>query len=255
MKSSFGKLGLGTVESRGRSQRHGHAIGRTMQPPSVLLPRPGIFVYLLRGALLLLTVVLYSAGCSSTKITGIWRDEAYQAGRIRNVLVITAAHTATVRRYCESEFAKLLRRHGLKAVESFTMLPDDGMNDTRGRDAVIAMIKEQGIDAVLMTRSIGTRTATQTIPGINIYVAPFGSYGAWSSYYGAAYTFPASPPSEPGVTHERTYLVMETVLFDARTEQPVWSARSETLVSRDPEQEIRPYINLVCDKLFSARLL
>ncbi len=207
-----------------------------------------------RLAFLLLVLTTASSGCSSTKIMEVWKDDAFQGGRFRKVLVITAANTATVRRSCESEFVRLLRNHGINAVESFSLLPDESMNDSSFRDSVVATIQEQGIDAVLMTRSIGTRTSAQSIPGITVSVAPFSSYGAWTSYYGASYTFPASPPSVQGVTYERTYIIMETSLFDVKTGKPVWSARSETFISRVPEEEVKPYIHLVAKKMFSSHL-
>ena len=205
---------------------------------------------------LLLAAILATAGCT-TKIKSEWKDETFQPGKIRNVLVIAAARADAVRRFGESELVKDLRSRGVNAVESFTVLPDAGIDDARFREAVVVKIREGGIDAVLIVRSLGSRTETESSQATIIYTAPYASYDAWYSYYAFApdWVYPSlSPSSATGITYDRDYITMEASLYDAHSEKLVWQLRSETLVAGLPEEQIKPYAGLVVRKLFGARL-
>jgi len=206
---------------------------------------------------LLLAAFLALAGCT-TKIKSEWKDEAYKPGRFRNVLVIAAARSDTVRRFGESELVKQIQRRGIKAVESITLIPEGGIDAPGFREGIIAKIQEQGIDAVLIARSLGATTKTESSQATYVYTAPYATYDAWFSYY-SAYDFPwtypsASPSSVTGITYDRTYVTMEASLYDAGTGTLVWSMRSETQVTGLPEEEIKPYAGLVVRRLFGARL-
>lgn len=198
------------------------------------------------------------AGCAATQIKETWREEAYQ-GRPKSVLVIAVVKNATFQRMFESEFAKRLKEHGINAVESFRILPDGvSLEGDAGRDAVVAAIREQAIDTVLITRVTGRWSKVSDIPGMTIttgYGFPYGSYGAWGSYVGASYTFggPTAPTTQ-GYSHETRFLSVETHLFDARTEKLIWAARSESRVTDTPQEEIKPYVEIVSKELLRAKL-
>ena len=122
---------------------------------------------------LLLTVLMAVTGCTTMQVKEVWRDDAYQA-RPKSILVIAVMKNATVQRMFESEFAKRLKGRGINAVESFRILPDGVSPESdAGRDAAAAAIKEQGFDAVLMTRITGRRSQKEDIPGMTI-TAGFG---------------------------------------------------------------------------------
>jgi hypothetical protein len=206
----------------------------------------------------LLALWLASAGCA-TKVKSEWKDETFQPGQLRNVLVIAAARSDTIRRFGESEFVKQLQRRGIKAVESITLIPEGGIDAPGFRENIIAKIKEQGIDAVLIARSLGSTTKTESSQATYMYTAPYATYDAWYSYYSIGPDFPwaypsASPSSATGISYDRTYVTMETSLYDARTEKLVWSLRTDTQVVGLPEEEIKPYVDFVVRKLLGARL-
>jgi hypothetical protein len=198
------------------------------------------------------------AGCAATQIKEIWRDEAYQ-GRPKSVFVTAVVKNATVQRMLESGFAKQLKEHGINAVESFRVLPEGlSLEGDAGRDAVVAAIREQGIETVLITRVTGRWSKTSEIPGMTItkgYGYPYGSYGAWGSYVGAAYTISGpSAPTTKGYSHETQFLSVETHLFDAHSEKLIWAARSETRVTGPLQEEIKPYVDTVARELLHAKL-
>jgi len=210
-------------------------------------------------ALALLSVLLVGlSGCTTLQVKEIWKDEAFQ-GHPKSVLVVAVMKNLTVQRMFESEFAKRLKGRGINAVESFRVLSDGvALEGDAGREAVVAAIKAQGIDAVLMTRVTGRRSHKEEIPGMTItagYGYPYGGAGAWGGYAGVAYTFGGpSQPTTQGYSHETVFLDIETHLFDAKAEKLIWGARSELRVSGPPQQEIEPYVDRVTRELFKDKL-
>jgi len=202
------------------------------------------------AVLLLLAMLPALSGCASTKVREVWRDEAFQ-GHPKSVLVVAVMKNLTVQRQFESEFAKRFKERGISAVESFRVLPDGVvLEGDAGREAIVAAIKSQGIDAVLLTRVTGRRTKSEEIPGMTItagYGYPYAGAGAWGGYAGVGYTFGGpSKPTTQGYSHETVFLDIETHLFDAKAEKLIWGARSETRVAGPPQEQIVPYVENVC---------
>jgi hypothetical protein len=208
---------------------------------------------------LLLALLSSLAGCSTMQVREVWRDEAYQ-GRPKSVLVIAVMKNATVRRMFENEFAKRLKGRGVNAVESFRLLPEDAsLEGDKGRDAVVAIINQQGLDAVLLTRITGIRSDVRDIPGMTIttgYGYPYGSYGAWGGYTAVVGSFPdGAGPTTQGYSHESKFLDIETHLFDTGTEKLIWASLSELRITGPPQEEIEPYVNKVSAILLHEKFL
>jgi len=205
----------------------------------------------LSHAILLCFVIV--SGCAATQVKQVSKDEAYHGG-LNNVLAIGILQNNTARRQFESEFVKYLRYRGITAVESFRVLPTDALEGDEARDAIVQKIKELGINAVLLTKAVGSPTSEETIPGMTItagYGLPFGSYGAWGAYAGVAYPFPGpSQPTTQGYSHVEKFLIIETQLFDVNAEKLIWAVQSETRITGSPQNEIKPYIRIVADRLF-----
>jgi hypothetical protein len=212
--------------------------------------------FLSSGCIVLCFLVV--TGCAATQVKQVWKDEAYQGGHLDNVLVIGVLKNNTARRSFESEFVKYFRYRGITAVESFRVLPTDVLEGDEVRDTIVQKIKELGINAVLMTKVVGNRTAEEVIPGMTIttgFGLPYGSYGAWGSYTSVAYSFPGpSAPTTQGYSHVQKFLVIETQLFDVRAEKLIWAARSETRITDSPQEEIKPYVSIIADRLFREKL-
>ncbi len=201
---------------------------------------------------------LIVTGCAATQVKQVWKDEELRGGQLGNVLVIGVLKNNTARRAFESEFVKYFRSRQISAVESFRVLPTEALEGNEARDAIVQKIKELEIDAVLLTRVVGSRTAEETIPGMTItagYGLPYGSYGAWGTYAGVGYAFPGpSEPTTQGYSHVEKFLILETQLFDVKAEKLIWAAQTETRVSGSPQAEIRPYVSIIADRLSRDKL-
>ena len=191
-------------------------------------------------------------GCSpALQLKQVWQDESYRSGRLQKVLVVCDMVTPTMKRSFENQFVIDLRRQEVQAVEGFRIVPEGALNEKGGREAVVAMIREQGFDAVLFTRTMTGRSETRDIPGMTI-VSGFGSpYGGG---VGVAATIGGpSQPTTQGYSHEQNYKTIETQLFDVRTEKRLWASQSELRLSGSPEKHIEPYVAMITDKLAASR--
>jgi hypothetical protein len=157
-------------------------------------------------------------GCSSLKVVETWHKPAAQ-GQYKKVMILGVGSDETKRKLFEDIIVDELRRNMVTAVASHTILPDLDKTD---RDGVVAAVKTAGCDAVLTTRplSIGDKTVSQQGAG--------GSVG---------YVYGASPMTTYGNFLKAT---LQATLFDARSEELVWSATLQTFdgdrlakVSRD----------------------
>ena len=193
-------------------------------------------------------------GCPALQVKQVWEDEAYRGGRPQKVLVVCDMTVPTMKRAFENEFVKFLRYQGIQAVESFRIVPEGVPTDSRGRDAMVALIREQGFDALLFTRTMTGRSETRDIPGMTI-VSGFGysPYGYGSVGVAATIGGPSQPTTQ-GYSHEQNYLTIETQLFDARTEKRLWASQSELRLDGSPEKHITPYVSMITDKLAKAKL-
>ena len=203
-------------------------------------------------------ILVANIGCAATQVKQVWKDDSFRGEQIDNVLVIGILRNNTARRAFESEFVRYFKYRGISAVESFRVIPTDALEGDEARDAIANKVKELGINAVLMTRIVGSRTKEETIPGMTIttgYGLPYGSYGAWGAYAGVAYSFPGpSEPTTQSYSHEDKFLVLETQLFEVRNEKLIWAIQTETRLSGAPQSEIKPYVGVVADRLFHEKL-
>ncbi len=208
-----------------------------------------------RRAALSLLLLASLSGCAATQVQQVWRDDSYHGAKPQKLLVIAMVSNQTVRRTIESGFAKRFRDRGMSATESFRVIENNEIGSNEAREAVIAKIRELGIEALVLTQVAGVRKAEETIPGMTITRGvglPTGSYGAWGGYTAVVASFPGpTAPTTQGYAHERKFLALETRVFDVRTEDLIWAVRTETRLNGAPQEEIDPYVTLVVRKLFS----
>ena len=188
---------------------------------------------------LVIIVLLTMISCATTTLNAVWKDESYQ-GKITNVLVIGVSKQPVRKRYFEDEFVKQLNARGLSATSSYRIFPSEEMLE---KDTVLSKIREMGIDTVLITRMVDKKTVKTNVPGRS------------SSYYRAMYY-------EPGYTIQDEVVVLETNLYDEKSEDLIWSAQSDTVIEEShtiikvpKERVIKNFIKRIVKKLSENNLI
>ena len=189
-------------------------------------------------------VITQLAACSTTYISSLWKDPTYQV-KPHKIMIIGIAKSPANKRTLEDDFAKQLKLKGTDAVSSYAILPDDKDGN---KDAIAAKMKEQGADAVLITRIASRKTVYTNL--LEVY-APPQSYLTWQNYYEYGYGNITSPNN----VEETKYAVMETNMYDAGNDKLIWSASSETEITGTDQKFIRSYVNVMVKSMTKQKLL
>jgi hypothetical protein len=206
-----------------------------MMPPKVFSP-----FKVLASAV----VITQLAACSTTYVSSLWKDPTYQV-KPHKIMIIGIAKNPANKRTLEDDFAKRLKLQGTDAVSSYAILPDDKDGN---KDAIVAKMKEQGADAVLITRIADRKTVYRNL--LEVY-APPQSYSTWQNYYEYGY----GNITSPNYVEETKYAVMETNMYDAGNDKLIWSASSETQITGTDQKFIKSYVDVMVKNMTKQKLL
>ena len=174
-----------------------------------------------------IAILLLLAMCKpATEITGSWKNTDANASEIKTILVTALTPRTNVRQTVENDIATALSSSGFQVVKSFDVLPPFTEGKTPDKNELLSKISDTGADAILTVALIDKETETRYVPGNTAY-APmprFGYYGTFWGYYNT--WFPTM--HSPGYYEEDKTYFIETNLYNAKTEDLLWSAQSET---------------------------
>jgi hypothetical protein len=177
-----------------------------------------------------IAIVLIYYGCKpSTEITGSWKNTnaTAVAGDVNTILVTALTDRVNARQIVENELAAALEQKNYRTIKSFDVLPPsftDGKN--LDKNELLSKIEGTASQAILTVALIDKDTETRYVQR-NYGYAPiprFGYYGTFWGYYNTWYPTLYSP----GYYEEDKIYFIEINLYDAKTEQLLWSAQSET---------------------------
>lgn len=165
------------------------------------------------------------AGCSSigTKIDHVWLDDGRGNVALGKTLVLALTHDAEVVVMLEKEWTRQLRDRGIDASSANLLLPGE---IPLAEERVIELLKAGGFDTLLVSRVVDVKHVEREV----------------SAYQVA---------------------VVETKLYDTKTEQSFWSARADTyLVNPTGERIIglrseraREFVGALVEELAKSKLL
>jgi hypothetical protein len=170
------------------------------------------------AALALATVAIF--GCASTKISSTWRDPAVGPVRFQRVVGVALTQDPTLRRMAEDEF---VRKVGPEAIASYTILPDDELED---REIARKRIQAAGVEGAVIFRLVGVEKQERWVPPT--------SYGSAWSYWGWA----GPMVSQPGYLATDRIVQVETTAYRVSDARLIWAARSNTLNPADANEVI-----------------
>jgi hypothetical protein len=170
----------------------------------------------------------------------MWRDPEYNGPPMQDMLVLTMRRDPVVRRMWEDEFVQELSEHGIKATASYRMFPEQ-LPDTA---QVLAAVRDQGFDGVLINYPAGRETERRYVPGY-VTTRPVTFRSPWTGYYHTRWR----DTYEPGYVTEDQLVYNDIQLWDARGEgnMLVWAGTTESVnpgssknVSHDIGEEVIP---------------
>jgi hypothetical protein len=185
--------------------------------------------------MMMLSVIFMNA-CATTALTSVWKNETYEGGPLRKILIIGVDRKQETKILLENEFALQLKAKGIDAVPSHTVLPEDTILE---KEMITAKISELRIDSVLIATLVDVKeTEAYESP---TFFAPTGFYGY---YMQCCYNVMSGYNVE-----------IETRIFDAHYDTLIWSALSATVLDPAPGKTIQSYIAAIVSELQNQKLL
>jgi len=201
----------------------------------------------LRGIALALLPSSLLTSCTTTKITHTWADKYYRGWPFSHILVIGVAEKDETRRSFEEKFVTKLEATGVKGVESLDVMPADEKID---KETILAVVKKTGVDGVLLTYLVAVKEKEVASPSVT-YSPADDYHGGSIPDLSSAYDY----RSGPQYYTTRVKVRLETNLYDAKTEQKVWSARSRTLNPKSDTALMDSVIDALVKDLKKNKLL
>lgn len=173
-----------------------------------------------RSLLTLLVAGLLTA-CTTASIQDTWRSPEAPATVYRKLLIVGVANDVNVRQTFENIFVETLRKQGVDAVPSHTLIPDIKKAD---RALLQEVALQAGTDAVVITRGLSKAERTNY------------QYGTGQLQQRTVVMQESGPDSSTtvvmsavGIAPRETYfelVTMQTRFFDTASATLLWSALS-----------------------------
>lgn len=208
-------------------------------------------------AFLILLCSLLLSSCSANKLTSSWKHDSIGQYKMGTVLVIGVARDEIKRRIYEDTFVSSLTEAGVHAVPSYTVTKQ---SIEPSKEALQEVLTKSQADTVLITHRIGRKEVeayqrSALLIGSNNYYGITGADGYYGNSLYGYYPLIWNSVAPTGSYYEKITVMLETNLYDVKTEELLWSARSE---STDPVMTRKYYqklINLFLNDLKKDNLL
>lgn len=195
-------------------------------------------------SLLVFVTVLFAA-CATTTPVVEWRSPEFKDVSFDDILIIGVSNDNAARRIFEDTFVAELKKLGVTAVSSHSIMAE-GQKITR--ENVEAAIKGNKIHAVLVTHLVGVETRESYTPPT---YRPAPMMGGYYGYYSHVYTY----VYEPGYYTRYKVLKLETNLYDTATSKLVWSTQSESVEASNAKKLIDSKIKATIKQLKKQQLI
>jgi len=172
-------------------------------------------------------------GCATTATTldAQWVNPQVAGKRSLNrIMVMSAVRDSTNRRIFEDRMVAALEAAGVKAVQSYKFIPEEG---PVGEDRLRTVVTQAGVSHAIVTRIINVSTQVNVSPGMVMGPAwgpGWGWGGGWGPGWGgfAGYQNSMWATSIPPQVTTTQNVHSDTRVFDAADAAVLWSAATTT---------------------------
>jgi len=187
--------------------------------------------------------LLAFTGCMATRFSEIWKDESYRKGPVKEVLVIALLPSPEKSKMVEDEMAKQLQSHGVNAVLGYV----EFSGKLPSREDVVSRLGKLSVDSVLVTKFTGKETKSyQEYPD---------DYKAVLKQWDEMGRVPEPTQKTLTVSNPQQYAFMRTNLYDAGTQEIVWSALTETWIVGLDSRLTSSFVSTVLERLAEDKFI
>lgn len=176
-------------------------------------------------------LVLQGCATPSTTLDAQWVNPQYAGQRpVRNLMVMSAVRDSTNRRIFEDRMVAALGAVGVKAVQSYKFIPEEG---PVSEDRLRRVVTDAGVSHAMVTRIINVSTQVNVSPGMVMgpgWGPGWGWGGGWGPGWGGfvGYQNAMWATSIPPQVTTTQNLHSDTRVFDAADANVLWSAATTT---------------------------
>jgi hypothetical protein len=187
------------------------------------------------------------AGCATFQLTGTWQNPHVPPPHYSSVVVLATARETTSRNIFEDAFASLAQSHGIRAVQGYSVVTE---SQTMTQPELEAGIRKSGAQAAIVANVIRSSVTTQTGP---TYTDPNGGPNWEVGYWG--YYSTGWMEWSPTSTTTTMMVQLRVNVYDAASQQLVWSAITNTVAQDQVTSQAVPLAQMLFDALYSRTIL
>jgi hypothetical protein len=209
--------------------------------------------------LIVILALAFAHACTpSTQILASWKNPDWKGpdtdATKSDILVAALTRNMAAKITVERELTAELRNEGLDVTTSGDLFAPNFTDDiSKNKEAMLSRIRDNGNDAILTITLLDQQTETRYVPGTTTY-APTVSYGFYGGFY-SYYNYHYPMVYDPGYyTQDKTYF-LESNLYDAETEELLWSAQSKTYNPNNLDQFAQEFADITVARLKSEGLI
>lgn len=200
-------------------------------------------------------VALLSACGTTTEITSSWRKPNATANGYRNIFIAAMTSNIPAKQAVESGLQEQLQKMGLTVKKSMDVFPPNFSTQTgQKRELVLERIQSTNADGILTIALLKKETENRYVRTGGAYWNPglrYGYYNRFWTYYNNWYPYLYAP----GYYDEQKVYYLETNLYDAKTEQLIWAAQSETYDPSSIDSFLKGYVKSIYERMAKDGLI
>jgi hypothetical protein len=185
------------------------------------------------------------AGCASTSLVNEWKAPEYFGSGFERIMVMGVTQQTSTRRIFEDEFVAQIKAAGIDAVQSYTVVPEDG---PVAEEKLVRAVQTAEADGVISTRLVKVEQKMHVTSG-HYRPAPYMDFYGW---YSTAWMGFYDPP----IVYQYDLYTSETSLYAMPENKVVWSGTARTAApGSDIHKEIADYARVMIKAMKEAGVL
>jgi hypothetical protein len=199
-------------------------------------------------ALLAIALIVNACG-TTTSITSSWRKPNATANGYRNIFIAAMSSNIPAKQAVESGLQAQLQQRGLTVTKSMDVFPPNFSTQTgQQKELVLSRIQSTNADGILTIALLKRETENRYVrtggaiwnPGLR-----YGYYNRFWNYYNNWYPY----LNAPGYYDESQVYYLETNLYNAKTEELIWAAQSETYDPSSIDSFLKGYVKSILEQM------
>lgn len=181
--------------------------------------------------------------CTGTKLISTWKDDAFEEGYLKSVMVVALSDNDRNRRLFEDTFVTQFEGMGVKAVSSASVLAADVELTER---SIREKAGELALDAIFVSHLVGAGEKS-------VYHPPTVTswYNCFSDYYAQS----CDITRQPGYYTRHRYVKLENNIYATKTDKLIWSSSSETVDAKTVNAGIQSLSEVIMKRLQKDNLI